>query len=89
MISKRVYVIALTTLLATGSVAASDLCNVPEADRQPVEALQQMLEGKGWQIKKIKMDDGCYEVYAMTDNGERIEAYFDPKTFAMVKSKSE
>ena len=89
MINKQVSVLALTTLLTAGSVTASDLCMVPEADRQPVEALQQKLEGEGWQIKKIKMDDGCYEVYAVTDTGERIEAYFDPKTFAMVKSKSE
>lgn len=89
MNSIRVVFVALITALAASSVAASDLCTVPQADRQPVEALQQKLEGEGWQIKKIKLDDGCYEVYAITTNGERIEAYFDPQTFDMVKSESE
>jgi hypothetical protein len=89
MISKRVSVVALFTLLTAGTVSASDLCNVPEADRQPVEALQQKMESQGWQVKNIKMDNGCYEAYAITDVGERVEAYFDPKTLTMVKSKAE
>lgn len=84
-----VSVVALFAVLATGVVEASDLCNVPESNRQPVEALQQKLEDKGWQVKKIKIDDGCYEAYAVTDTGQRVEAYFDPKTFDLVKSESE
>ena len=89
MNSKRVPVVAMIAVLAAGPVAASDLCNVPETDRQPVEALQQKLEREGWQVKKIKVDDGCYEAYAMTDTGQRVEAYFDPKTLELLKSKSE
>lgn len=77
---------ALFTAFA-GTAAASDLCNVAEADRQPIEALQQKLESEGWTIKNMKVDDGCYEAYATNAEGERVEAYFDPKTFEMVKSK--
>lgn len=89
MNSVRVSFVALTAVLATGAVAASDLCNVPEAERQPIEALQKKLESDGWKVKRIKVDDGCYETYALTDTGQRVEAYFDPKTFELVKSKSE
>ena len=89
MINKRVSVVALFSLLTAGTVFASDLCNVPAADRQPIEALQQKLKSEGWQIKKVKMDEGCYEVYALTDSGQRIEAYFDPKTFELIKSKQD
>ena len=39
------------------------------------------------QVKEIKMDDGCYEGYAMTNAGQRIEACFDPKIFELIKSK--
>lgn len=70
-----------------GTAAASDLCTVPEADRQPIEALQQKLESEGWEIKNMKVDDGCYEAYAIDSEGQKVEAYFDPKTFEMVKSK--
>ena len=80
--------IALLVALTSGTVAASDLCSVPEADRQPIEALQQKLESEGWQVKKIKLDDGCYEAYAIDETGRRVEAYFDPMTFELLKSKS-
>ena len=80
--------IALLVALTSGTVAASDLCSVPEADRQPIEALQQKLESEGWQVKKIKIDDGCYEAYAIDETGQRVEAYFDPMTFELLKSKS-
>ena len=88
MNGKHVLMIALMVALASGTVAASNLCNVPEANRQPIEALQQKLENEGWQVKNIKMDGGCYEAYAVTDTGQRVEAYFDPMTFELLKSKS-
>jgi hypothetical protein len=43
-----------------------------------------MLKEKGWEIRKIKVDGGCYEVYAIDDKGERIEAYFHPVTFERI-----
>ncbi len=70
-----------------GTAAAADLCNVPEAERQPIEALQLKLEAEGWEIKNMKIDDGCFEAYAVNAEGQKVEAYFDPKTFEMVKSK--
>lgn len=79
--------LAITALLSTGSVIASDLCEVPEADRQPIESLQLKLESEGWEIKKIKVDDGCYEAYAVNAEGQKVEAYFDPQTFELIKSK--
>jgi len=82
---------ALVAVLAgaAGPAAASDKCNVPQAEWQPKQALQQKLEGDGWKVKKLKVDDGCYEVYGFDAEGKRMEVYFDPKTFAVVKSKSE
>jgi hypothetical protein len=43
-----------------------------------------MLTDKGWQIRRIKIDGGCYEVYALNEKGERVEAYFHPKTLDAV-----
>ena len=77
----------VATVLGAGSAAAADLCSVPEAEWQPKEALQQKLEAEGWKIKKVKLDEGCYEVYGTDASGARMESYFDPKTFAVVKSK--
>ena len=84
---QSVGIAALLAIASTSTVFASDLCNVPEADRQPIEALQKQLEDQGWEVKNMKVDDGCYEAYAIDDKGEKVEVYFDPKTFAIVKKK--
>lgn len=76
------------SVLASGSALASDKCSVPQHEWQPQQALQQKLEGEGWKIKKLKVDDGCYEVYGFNAEGKRMEVYFNPKTFDVVKSKS-
>jgi hypothetical protein len=77
---------ALFTTLAAGAARAEDLCKVPEAEWQPQQALETRLKADGWTIKKIKIDEGCYEVYGKNAKGEKMETYFDPKTFDVVKS---
>jgi hypothetical protein len=78
--------LALFTLAVSGAAfAGSDKCNVPKDQWQPIAALEKKLTTEGWKIKKAKVDDGCYEVYGTDANGKRVEQYFNPKTFEMVK----
>lgn len=81
-------IVAVTTL-GTGTAFASERCSAPMSEWQPREALQRKLEAQGWKVRRIKTDDGCYEAYAIDAEGRRVEAYFDPKTFAMVKKDDE
>jgi hypothetical protein len=76
--------IAATTLFA-GSAMASEKCDVPEAEWKTVEALEQKLQSDGWTVERIKTEDGCYEAYALDDQGRHVEAYFDPKKFETVE----
>lgn len=55
---------------------------------QPVEKLEQMLKEKGYIVRRVKEDGGCYEVYALNEKGERGEYYFHPVTLAPVPTKS-
>lgn len=48
------------------------------------DELRQQLVEKGWEIRRIKVDGGCYEVYALNEKGERVEAYFHPHTLEPV-----
>jgi hypothetical protein len=73
------------TLISSGAAFASDGCSVPKADWQPETALRQKLENEGWKINRIKIDDGCYEVYGFDGKGQRAETYFDPKSFEVIK----
>ena len=56
---------------------------------QSQEKLTAMLKEKGWEVRNVKVDGGCYEVYALDDKGERVEAYFHPVTLEPVKTASE
>jgi hypothetical protein len=51
---------------------------------QSQEKLSAMLKEKGWEVRNVKIDGGCYEVYALDDKGERVEAYFHPVTLERV-----
>lgn len=46
--------------------------------------LQHVLEERGWQVRRIKEDGGCYEVYAIDENGKKVEAYFHPVSLEAV-----
>ena len=54
---------------------------------QPQAKLEEQLKAQGWQVRRIKVDGGCYEVYAIDDKGKRVEAYFHPQTLAPVPTK--
>lgn len=61
----------------------------PRETWQPQSKLEEQLKAKGWQVRRIKIDGGCYEVYALNEKGERVEAYFHPQTLAAVPTKKE
>jgi hypothetical protein len=63
--------------LATGKMT----CDAPQSQWKPRDQLEQALGKQGWQVRKSKVDGGCYEVYGTTPEGERVEAYFHPVTF--------
>ncbi|ESR23967.1 hypothetical protein N177_2736 [Lutibaculum baratangense AMV1] len=81
--------LVLGTIGAGTAMASEERCNAPMSDWQPREALQQKLEQEGWKVRRIKTDDGCYEVYGFDKDGRRMEAYFDPKTFEIVVERDE
>ena len=60
----------------------------PKSGWQPVEKLEQMLKEKGYVVRRVKEDGGCYEVYAFNEKSERGEYYFHPVTLAPVPTKS-
>ncbi len=74
-------------LLDASSASATGLATCDSGARetwQPQEKLEKMLVERGWKIRRVKEDGGCYEVYAFDEKGERVEAYFHPKTLTLV-----
>jgi len=82
---------AASVLAAATHAGATGLATCdsgPKTGWQPVEKLEQALKAKGYTVRRIKEDGGCYEVYALNEKGERGEYYFHPVTLAPVPTKS-
>ena len=81
--------IALTilTFLAVfpaGVALADDDCFVPMVDWQPREAVARLADENGWTVRRIKIDDGCYQIDGRDANGHRIEVTVRPSTLEII-----
>ena len=64
-------------------------CEVPSKEWRQRDDLADKLKEEGWDVRKVKIDNGCYEVYGFDAKGKRREAYFNPKTFELVGDVSQ
>ena len=73
----------LAALAATPAAATGRMtCQAgPQSGWRSQEQLVQTLTRQGWQVRRTKIDGGCYEVYGTTPQGDRVEAYFHPVSF--------
>ena len=74
---------ALSIALGAGPAAATGkmTCDAPQAQWKSLAKLEASLTKQGWQVRKSKVDGGCYEVYGTDPEGNRVEAYFHPVSF--------
>lgn len=80
---------ALVLALLAGSALAEDDFYVPMVNWQPREAVAKLAADKGWTVRRIKIDDGCYEVVGLDAKGRHIEAKIHPGTLAVLEIELE
>jgi hypothetical protein len=44
-------------------------------------------EASGLEVRKVEASGGCYEVYGIDKQGQRVEAYLHPVSGAVVKTE--
>lgn len=68
--------------MATPAVADGDVrCNGgPRESWQPIAELRRRAWREGWTIQETRIQGDCYEVYARTETGQAVEAFFHPVT---------
>jgi hypothetical protein len=74
----------LAALWGASPVLADDDCWVPMADWQPRDAVEQLAGENGWTLRRIKIDDGCYEIVAFDNSGRPIEVTVNPATLEVL-----
>jgi hypothetical protein len=84
----RTLSLALAITLAAGAALAQEhkeRCEpIPKEQWRPQADLEQMLVNKGWKIARVKITNGCYEVYARDAKNDKKEVFFHPRTLQLV-----
>lgn len=86
-LSLRHGLLVLSLGLAALPALADDDCDAPLQHWQSREAVRQMAAQQGWQIQRLKIDDGCYEIRGTDSQGRSFKAKIDPETLKVVKMK--
>ena len=79
--------LALSLSLVALPIWADDDCDAPVERWQSREALRQMADRQGWQIQRLKIDDGCYQIRGTDSQGRSFKAKIDPETLKVLKLK--
>ncbi|WP_374641390.1 PepSY domain-containing protein [Tabrizicola sp.] len=86
---KTLTILAFAAGFPAGAALADDDCFVPMADWQPRAAVEALALEKGWTLRRIKIDDGCYEVDGIDATGKAIEVKLHPGTLQPVEFEYE
>ena len=72
--------VALGSLVAGPALAAGKCATTPKAQWQPKSALESKLTADGYKVRQVKVEGGCYEVYATDKDGKRANMAFNAQT---------
>lgn len=87
--TRTLTILAFLAILPAGTASADDDCFVPMADWQPRDAVAQLASDKGWTVRRIKIDDGCYEIDGSDADGRQIEVKVHPGTLEVIEFEYE
>ena len=78
-------IFALVTFSGLAAAQHAERCEVvPKDEWKPQAELERKLADQGWKISRIKITNGCYEVYGRDEKNGKVETFFHPRTFEVV-----
>ena len=84
---KRTLIVCTTLFALAGGAFAqhAEKCEaIPKEEWKPQAELERKLANQGWKISRVKITNGCYEVYARDAKNDKKEVFFHPKTLQLV-----
>jgi hypothetical protein len=73
--------IAFATLMTSAAFAAGPACSTSPASKfKPQASLEAVLKSEGLTMKKLKVEKGCYEVYAIDKKGKKVNVAYNAET---------
>lgn len=86
---KTLTTLGFLAVFPAGAALADDDCFVPMSQWQPRDAVVRLAEENGWIVRRIKIDDGCYEIKGTDAEGRRIEVTLHPATLQVIEVEYE
>jgi hypothetical protein len=81
----RAFVVTALALLVSGSAMADATCSKsPSAKFQPKTTLEEKLKAEGLTVRQIKLEGGCYEVYAVDKSNKKVNTAYNAETLEKV-----
>lgn len=81
---KNIILAAVLATVGFSSVAHAEdthACgNVPKDKWMSEDALKEKAKAMGLDVRRVKVEGGCYEVYAIDAKGNKVETLFNPET---------
>lgn len=81
---KTLTILAVLAILPAGAAVADDDCFVPMANWQPREAVEDLAAANDWTVRRIKIDDGCYEIDGRDSVNRAIQVKVHPGTLQII-----
>ncbi|WP_339781763.1 PepSY domain-containing protein [uncultured Thalassospira sp.] len=86
---KILTIIGFLAGFPVGVALADDDCFVPMTDWQPRDAIARLAEENGWKVRRIKIDDNCYQIDGRDAAGRQIEVKVHPATLQVIEIEYE
>jgi hypothetical protein len=74
------FLAAVAIALSSPALAAGKCSTAPKSKWQPPATLEAQLASEGLKVRQIKVENGCYEVYATNKDGKRENIAFNAET---------
>jgi cytochrome b len=71
--------LATVTMITGTAHASSSYCNEPRSKWMSMDEARASVTKMGYKVRKMKVDDGCYEAYAIDDNGTPDGDLYQPR----------
>jgi len=78
---KTLHLLTAAVVVLSGPALAAGKCSTSaKAKWQPQSKLEAQLTSEGLKVRQVKVENGCYEVYATDKDGKRMNIAFNAET---------
>ncbi|MFM0472066.1 PepSY domain-containing protein [Paraburkholderia strydomiana] len=88
---RSIAIVSLVALCAGVAqlAQADDDCSAPLTNWKPVSEIDALARKQGWNVSRVRTDDGCYEIRGLDAQGRHFKAKVDPATLAIIRLKTD